>query len=95
VFTAPLLSSARAALIMAAAVLVGADGTPQPLPFAPAWTDPSLIAADDAWTGVPGVQEFLGQGITSITGTDPRAVRGTTTDGDPVDVSLSYDRADD
>ena len=36
---------------LAGAVVVGADGTPQPLPFAQDWSDTWLITANDVWTG--------------------------------------------
>ena len=54
------------------AVFVRADATPQTLPFAQDWTNPGLIATNDDWTGVPGIQGFLGQGITGATGADPQ-----------------------
>jgi uncharacterized protein len=33
---------------------------PQPLPFAQAWTNTALIAASDAWSGVPGILGYRG-----------------------------------
>jgi uncharacterized protein len=86
VFAASFLPSTIAALIVAAAVLVRADGTPQPLPFAQAWTDTSLIAVNDDWTGVPGVQGFLGQDITTATGVDPQTLLGTSAAAIDLDV---------
>ena len=84
VFAASFLPSTIVALIVAAAVLVRADGTPQSLPFAQDWTNPGLITVNDNWTGVPGIQGFLGQGITGATGVDPQTAardqrRGATT----------------
>ena len=77
VFAASFLPSAMVALIVGAAVLVRADGTPQTLPFAHAWTDPAQITANDVWTGVPGLQGFLGQDITTGTGVDPQTLLTT------------------
>ena len=86
VFAASCLPPAILALIVASAVLVRADGTPQPLPFAQSWTDPSLITTNDVWTGVPGIQGFLGQNITTATGVDPQTLLTTSTLADDLDV---------
>ena len=76
-FRAPLVSSAVLALVAGLTALVRADGTPQSLPFAQAWTDPALITVNDSWAGVPGVQGFLGQNITTTTGVDPQTLLTT------------------
>ena len=86
VFAASFLPSTVAALIVAAAVLVRADGTPQTLPFAQDWTNPGLIATNDDWTGVPGVQGFLGQDITTSTGVDPQTLLGISASATDLDV---------
>ena len=67
------------ALVVVGALLVvvlpaGADNTPQSLPFAQAWTDTSLITADDTWTGVPGITGYRGDGLTAATAVDPQTV---------------------
>ena len=67
-------------------MLVRADATPQTLPFAQDWTNPGLIAANDDWTGVPGIQGFLGQGITGATGADPQLLLGTSAEANDLDV---------
>src|SRR5262245_66031332 len=38
------------------------------------WSNPGLITANDDWSGVPGIDAFLGQDITTATGTDPRTL---------------------
>lgn len=60
-----------------AALGAHADNTPQPLPFSQNWTDTGQITANDAWTGVPGIEGFLGQDLTTATGTDPQTLLGT------------------
>lgn len=69
--------------LAAGAVFVRADGTPQTLPFAQAWTDAGQITANDVWTGVPGIQGFLGQDITTATGVDPQTLLTTSTAATP------------
>ena len=53
------------------------DTTPQTLPFSQNWTDIGMITANDNWTGVPGIEGYLGQDITTTTGTDPQTLLGT------------------
>ncbi len=60
-----------------AALGAHADNTPQPLPFSQNWTDTGQITANDAWTGVPGIEGFLGQDLTTAAGTDPQTLLGT------------------
>ncbi|MEO5819031.1 MAG: hypothetical protein ABIT71_00885, partial [Vicinamibacteraceae bacterium] len=75
--------------LAAGAVFVGADGTPQTLPFTHAWTDTGQITANDTWTGVPGIQGFLGQNITTATGVDPQTLLTTSALADDLDVSAN------
>jgi hypothetical protein len=64
-----------AALIATLAVhSAGATSTPQPLSFAQAWTNTGLITANDDWSGVAGVQGFLGDGLTTANDVDPQTV---------------------
>jgi uncharacterized protein len=65
--------------LAAGAVFVRADGTPQTVPFAQAWTDAAQITTNDVWTGVPGLQGFLGQDVTTATGVDPQTLLTTST----------------
>ena len=53
---------------------VWADLVPQTLPFAQDWSNPSLISANDDWSGVPGIVGYRGDGLVSATGTDPQTV---------------------
>jgi predicted extracellular nuclease len=41
------------------------------------WTDTGLIAANDQWSGVPSIEGFLGEDLTSQTGADPRGLSGS------------------
>jgi predicted extracellular nuclease len=75
--------------LAAGAVFVRADGTPQPPPFAQDWTDSSLIATNDVWSGVPGIQGFLGQNITTATGVDPQTLLTTSALADDLDVNAN------
>jgi hypothetical protein len=51
-----------------------ADNTTQSLPFSQDWSDTSLIAVSDDWSGVPGIVGYRGDGLTSSTGVNPQAV---------------------
>jgi predicted extracellular nuclease len=54
-----------------------ADSTPQTLPLTQQWTNTGMITANDNWSGVPGIEGYLGQDITTGTGTDPQTLLGT------------------
>jgi len=56
---------------------VQANNTPQTLPFAQDWSNTGLITTNDDWSGVPGIEGYLGQDITTSTGTDPQTLTGT------------------
>jgi uncharacterized protein len=51
-----------------------ADGTAQSLPFSQNWTNTGLITANDNWSGVPGVEGHLGDGLAGGTGVDPQTI---------------------
>ncbi|MFN3738846.1 ExeM/NucH family extracellular endonuclease [Hydrogenophaga sp.] len=51
-----------------------ADTTPQALPFAQDWSNPSLISANDNWAGVPGIVGYRGDGLTGSTGVSPETI---------------------
>ncbi|HYE14320.1 MAG TPA: hypothetical protein VD968_07770, partial [Pyrinomonadaceae bacterium] len=55
-------------------------------PFSQNWSSASLITANDDWSGVPGIQGFLGQDITTTTGADPRTLLGTSSAQNDLDV---------
>src|SRR6185503_6322250 len=50
------------------------------------WTNTGLITANDNWSGVPSIQGFLGQDITTATGTDPQTLLGTSGVANDLDV---------
>jgi hypothetical protein len=50
------------------------NNTPQSLPFSQNWTNIGLITTNDDWSGVPGIQAFQGNDLTTATGTDPRTI---------------------
>ena len=62
-----------------------ADATPQPLPFAQAWSDVAMIAHEDDWSSVRGVIGYRGDDLATGEAADPQAVvaDGSAT---PVDV---------
>ncbi len=57
--------------------VVLADSTAQTLPFTQDWTNTGLITLNDNWSGVPGIEGYLGQDITIATGTDPQTLLST------------------
>ncbi len=63
-----------------------ADGTYQALPFSQNWTTATLISANDDWSGVPGIIGFLGQDLTTATGTDPQTLLGVSSVANDLDV---------
>lgn len=66
--------------------IVKADSSPQPLPFSQNWTNAGLITANDNWSGVPGIEGYLGQDITTGTGTDPQTLLTTSSVANDLDV---------
>lgn len=54
-----------------------ANNSAQTLPFSQDWTNTGLITTNDDWSGVPGIEGYLGQDITTVTGTDPQTLLGT------------------
>jgi hypothetical protein len=68
--------------------VAAADTAAQTLPFAQAWSNASLISADDDWSKVPGLIGHRGDGLTAKAGTDPRTIvaDGAAT---PVDVQAN------
>ncbi|RJP61298.1 MAG: HYR domain-containing protein [Candidatus Auribacter fodinae] len=53
---------------------VQADATAQTLPFLQDWSNTGLITANDDWSGVLGINGYLGQSLTTTTGVDPQTV---------------------
>jgi hypothetical protein len=80
----------RFVLVSAGLVLASAsafaDSTPQALPFTQDWTNTELITLSDNWSGVPGIEGYLGQDLTAATGVDPQTVTATSTTANDLDV---------
>ena len=71
---------------LALAALVRADQTAQTIPFSQNWTNTGLITANDTWSGVAGIEGYLGQDMTAATGTDPQTLLGVSASGTDLDV---------
>jgi predicted extracellular nuclease len=65
------LAAALVSCLCAGAAL--ADSTAQTLPFSQDWATDGITANDD-WSGVAGIQGFLGSDITASTGIDPQTL---------------------
>lgn len=81
------------ALAVTLTALVGADQTPQALPLTQDWTNPTVIGVNDDWTGVPGIEGYRGDELTTATGADPQGIlaEGTAT---PLDVNANQTNPD-
>ncbi len=66
--------------------VASANNTAQTLPFTQNWTTTTLITANDDWSGVAGIEGFLGQDITTTTGTDPQTLLGVSSVANDLDV---------
>ena len=66
-----------AVVLLLGALPAAADTSPQTPPFSQNWTNTGLITANDNWSGVAGVEGYLGQDITTTTGTDPQTLLTT------------------
>lgn len=75
-------------------VAVSANNTPQTLPFSQNWSNTGLITANDNWSGVLGIEGFLGQDITLATGTDPRSLLVTSSLANDLDVIANQTNPD-
>ena len=87
---AVLVSAALAltGLQMLAAAAAQADVTSKisTFPYAQNWSDTGLITANDNWSGVTGVQGYLGQDLTTATGTDPQTLTAESAVANDTDV---------
>jgi predicted extracellular nuclease len=79
-----LLAAASATLLFSSSVL--ADTTAQTLPFSQNWSNTGLITVVDNWSGVPGIEGYLGQDITTGTGADPQPLTATSAVANDLDV---------
>jgi predicted extracellular nuclease len=50
------------------------------------WSNAGLITTNDNWSGVPNIEGYLGQDITTATGTDPRTLTSDSTVANDLDV---------
>jgi len=50
------------------------------------WSNTGLITVNDDWGGVPSIEGYLGQGLTTTTAVDPQTVLGTSTAQNDLDV---------
>ena len=73
-------------LLSSAAFSAHANNTAQTLPFSQDWSNTGLITANDDWSGVPGIEGYLGQDITTSTGTDPQTLTGVSASGTDLSV---------
>lgn len=73
-------------LITGSKLFVQADSSAQSIPFSQNWTTTTLITTNDNWTGVPGIEGYLGQDITTGTGTDPQTLLGVSGVANDLDV---------
>ena len=74
---------------MTMAFVAGYAQTYHPLaskPLAQHWDSINLITTNDNWSGVPSIQGFLGQDITTGTGTNPGTLRTVSTFTNDLDV---------
>src|SRR5688572_24777420 len=55
-------------------------------PLVQNWDSVNLITTNDNWSGVPSIQGFLGQDITTGTGTNPGSLRTVSTFTNDLDV---------
>lgn len=63
-----------------------ADNSAQTIPFSQNWSNTGLITVNDNWSGVPGIEGFLGQDITTGTGVDPQTLLTTSALQNDLDV---------
>jgi hypothetical protein len=62
------------------------NNTPQTLPFTQDWSNAALITANDNWSTVAGIEGYLGQDITTTTGTNPQSLLTTSGVANDLDV---------
>ncbi len=61
-------------LIVAPAAQADVSSKIATFPYTQDWSNAGLITTNDSWSGVTGVQGYLGQDITTGTGTDPQTL---------------------
>src|SRR5437899_12666701 len=50
------------------------------------WSDTGQITANDSWIAVPSIEGYLGQDLTTATGTDPRTLTADSSAANDLDV---------
>jgi 5'-nucleotidase len=55
-------------------------------PYSQNWSNADLITANDDWSGMTGIQGYLGQDITTSTGVDPQTLTGESAAANDTDV---------
>ena len=63
-----------------------ANNAAQTLPYAQNWSQTNLLATPDDWGTLDGVVGFLGQDITTSTGTDPQTLLGVSSAANDIDL---------
>ena len=77
-----------AALLLSLFTIIptAANNVAQTLPFSQNWTNEGQITASDNWSGVLGIEGFLGQNITTSTDVDPQTLLGVSAAANDLDV---------
>jgi predicted extracellular nuclease len=81
-----LLAATASVVLLTGSSSAVADTGPQPLPFGQNWADTGLITANDDWSRVAGIEGYLGQDITTVTGTDPQTLLTSSSVANDLDV---------
>jgi predicted extracellular nuclease len=77
----------------AAMRIARANNTAQTIPFSQNWSNVGLITTNDDWSGVQGIEGYLGQDITTATGTDPQTLLGVSAVANDLDVIANQNSA--
>jgi len=80
------LVAAPLAFGLATPAKAGVDSKIATFPYTQDWSNDALITVNDDWSGVTGVQGYLGQELTSATGENAQRVTGESTVANDTDV---------
>jgi predicted extracellular nuclease len=77
-----------AALLLSLFTIIptSANNATQGLPFAQNWSNEGQITISDNWSGVLGIEGYLGQDITAATGVDPQTLLGVSSATNDLDI---------
>jgi predicted extracellular nuclease len=82
-----LLAATASVVLLTGSSAAVADPSPQSLPFVQNWSNTGdSILVNDNWSGVSGIEGYLGQDITTVTGTDPQTLLTTSSVANDLDV---------